>query len=175
MFGKTLPRKEWLTAAGAFGGIALTTVIAFDLMLTSGLQIDPPPSAVRYQQPSPTYTQMIDDGLRSRSSYSDVAWTEQLPIEGETTESLAGDAQGRDYREAVYEMPSEDELYREISALYATQDARAAERAEELAAIEAEREAEFAARKEAEQSYYEDGADDDYYADDFNASENEEF
>jgi len=161
-------------AAGAFGGIALTTGGALYVMLFGGLQIDPPPSAMRDRQPSQADTQMIDDGLRSVSSYNEVAWTEQMPIEDEPAEPLAGDAQGRDYREADYEMPSEDELYREISALYATQDARAADRADELAAIAAEREAEFAARKEAEQSYY-DAGDDDYYADDVSASENEEF
>ncbi|WP_325060792.1 hypothetical protein [Vitreimonas sp.] len=130
-----------MRAASAFGGIAVASAVALDLIVTSGWQIDPPPTELELNEPSPTYIAMMDGGWRSDYSYSTVSWDEQLPIDDQTYETepverLAGAPGGDDpyYRTAHYDVPSEDELYREIAALYAEQDARAAEaerRAEE--------------------------------------------
>lgn len=146
MFGKTLPRNEWLRAAAAFSGIALVSAVSLDLMVTNGWQIDPPPSQVRTSEASPSYIAMMDGGWRSDYSYSTVSWSDPMPIdEGAPApvERLDGavDATDPSYRTAQYNAPSEEELYQEIAALYAEQDARAAERAaaqaeEDMRAVE---------------------------------------
>jgi|GEM_PF-6489336 len=158
MFGKTLPLKEKLRAAGAFGGIAFASVVALDLIVTNGWQIDPPPTRLEVNEPSPTYISMMDGGWRSNYSYSAVSWSDPLPIDDaqpvEPVERLAG-APGEDdpnYRTAHYNVPSEDELYREIAELYAGQEAYAAEaerRAEEREA--SMREADLALSQELQQ------------------------
>lgn len=138
MFGKTLPRSEKLKAIGAFGGIAIVSALALDTMLFSGLQLDPPVSAATAAEPSDQYQNMADSGWRSdyittASSWS-LADTGEPLDDAHTDESLDGDVRAppEGYREAVYNVPSEDELYREIAALYAAQDARAAARADEI-------------------------------------------
>ncbi|MBC7769405.1 MAG: hypothetical protein H7124_11520 [Phycisphaerales bacterium] len=144
MFGKTLPLNEKVRAAGAFGGIALASVVALDLLVTTGLQIDPPSSVPNSIEPDPTFVEVTDGGWRSDYSYKAVSWAEPIAIDDPAyqpaqIERLAGAPDGRDpsYSTAHYEVPSEDDLYREIAALYAEQDARAAE-ARDISAAEAE-------------------------------------
>lgn len=135
MFGKTLPREEKLKAAGAFGAIAATSAFAFDVMLFGGYQIDPAPTQAAAQTPRDNgYVEMIDGGWRSAYTTIATSWSAEFERDPEiTTEDLAGDARAapEGYRDAVYNVPSEDELYEEIAALYAEQDARAATRAAE--------------------------------------------
>ena len=141
MFGKTLPLKEKARAAGTFAGIALASVVALDFTLTNGWQIDPPPSqSLRVAEPSDAYIDMMDGGWTSDYSYSGVSWNEPMPIDDpvyqpEPVERLAGAPNLRDdeaYRTTVYNVPSEEQLYQEIAALYAAQEERAAERAEQI-------------------------------------------
>lgn len=138
MFGKTLPRSEKLKAISTFGGIAIVSALALDTMLFSGLQFDPPVSAATAAEPSDQYVSMVESGWRS--DYITTASSWNFTDAGEplddtyAAEGLDGDvrAPSEGYRDAVYSVPSEDELYREIAALYAEQDARAAARADEI-------------------------------------------
>ena len=81
MFGKTLPLREKLRAAGAFSGIAVASVVALDVLVTNGWQIDPPPTRLEVSEPSPTYISMMDGGWRSDYTYSSLSWNDQLPID----------------------------------------------------------------------------------------------
>lgn len=148
MFGKNLPLKEKVRAAGAFGGIALATVMALDMMITGGYQM-PGLDDLPELQPDANaerVVSLIDGGWQSEYAVTPIGWTDPLPMNEivrdtqRATEELAGafDAPQDGYRETRYDVPSEDELYREIAALYARQDERAAEsrrRAEETAAV----------------------------------------
>lgn len=146
MFGKTLPRSEKLKAVGVFGAIALSSAVAFDLMLFSGFQVDPPASrTAQAAEPTSSYLDVIDGGWRSDYVTSATSWdTEAMSdpafLEDEHAERLAGDVRASEdgYRSAVYDVPSEDELYQEIAALYAEQDRRAAARAAENPAVKEE-------------------------------------
>lgn len=143
MFGKTLPRDEKLKAAGAFGAIAIASVVALDMMLFSGFQIDPAaPERTAPARATEQYSDMFDGAWRSAYSTISTAWTEADEIDQEfAAETLAGDPSSTSpehFNDAIYSVPSEDDLYEEISALYAEQDRHAAARAEEREMNEAQ-------------------------------------
>lgn len=143
MFGKTLPRNEKLKAFGAFAAIAGASAVAVDLMLFSGFQLDPAPSRTADARPANTanqYADIIDNTWRSAYTTIATAWSDEAATDPEAAEGLVGDASTRPeaHRGPDYSVPSEDELYEEIAALYAEQDDRAAARAEERAIAEAQ-------------------------------------
>jgi hypothetical protein len=115
-------------AAATFGGIALGTIMALDLLVTDGFDLGPRPSPSHYTDPfacalaDPEWTPPA-------ATVTPIAWTETTMIDASMpVEELEGGrsapirrAENLDYVAA----PSEEELYREIAALYAAQDARA--------------------------------------------------
>lgn len=131
MLSKTHHRNEWLRAAATFSGIALASAFSLDTMLTSGWQFDPPASHVRTVEASPSHASITDGGWRPDYSYNAVSWTDQMPIDegynAAPVERLDGavDSADQNYSTAYYNVPTEEQLYQEIAALYAEQDARA--------------------------------------------------
>ena len=139
MFGKTLPLKEKVRAASAFGGIALASVMAVDMMITGGYQMPGLEDVQRIgSQLYPEQRQpVLDGGWSSDYAYNPVAWNDARPAEylaAEAAEGLVGaDTPADGYRDTMYDVPSEDDLYREIAALYARQDEAIEQRAAEVA------------------------------------------
>ncbi len=119
--------KDRLLATATFGGIALATAMAIDFLVTGGFEMLPPPTPSHYIDPF-AYAGVADARAETPSATTTaVAWNDPLLIEEQTDapppEDLVGDAEAQVGGGAVG--PSEDDLYREIAALYASQDAQA--------------------------------------------------
>jgi hypothetical protein len=114
-------RRERLLAMATFGGIALATMWALDFLVTGGFDI-----AVR--RSSSHYVDLIAPAPTSEQAPEGAANTEAAPLSSAPAAPAAaplagehGDVARADV--ANYIGPSVDELYREIAALYAEQDA----------------------------------------------------
>ena len=118
--------KDRLYAFATFGGIALATAMAFDFMVTGGFDFGAQRSQSTYTDPFAYASAAASSAVSAwapEANAHEVSWTTPMPIDepaaGET--ELDGDSTGRAVA-AEYAAPSEDELYREIAALYAQQD-----------------------------------------------------
>jgi hypothetical protein len=131
--------RERILATATFGGIALATAMALDVLVTGGIEFLPKPQPIHFIDPF-AYAGISDARADAPSAITTaVTWNEQLPIdeaamgtisideEALPPEELTGDANAQ--VGGGFVAPSEAELHREIAALYAEQDARAEARA----------------------------------------------
>lgn len=120
--------KDRLYAVATFGGIALATAMAFDFMVTGGFDFGAQRSQSTYTDPfafASSAASSAVSALAPEANAREVSWTSPMPLDEVATEDpqqLDGDSTGSAVA-AQYAAPSEDELYREITALYEAQDA----------------------------------------------------
>lgn len=118
--------KDRLKALAVFSGIAIAAVAGFDLIITGGFDFLAPGREVRQVAPS-AYVTVVDQPWVSRTSYALLSSTEPMfagEDRGYTGEELAGSYD--DAQRGSYPVQREDDLYREIEALYEQQEAEAA-------------------------------------------------
>jgi hypothetical protein len=117
--------KERLLACAVFGAIAIGVIAASDVLVTGGFDF---PSTERgAHADTPNYFQVAADTwserITSDAHVQNVAWNEALPLDADYTsyeaETLVGAADDPNARVSQYQGPSEEELRREIAAMYA--------------------------------------------------------
>lgn len=115
--------KERLLACAVFGAIAIGVVAASDVMVTGGFDF---PSTERgAHADTPNFFQVaardLSDSLAPHAHAR--TWGEQFATDGEytsyTPEELDGAADSTDAQFSAYRGPTEEELRREISEMYA--------------------------------------------------------
>ena len=120
--------KDRLYAVATFGGIALATAMAFDFMVTGGFDFGARRTQSTYTDPFAFASAATSSGISAwapEANAHEVSWTAPMPLDDVTTEDtppLDGDSTSSAVA-TQYAAPSEDELYREITALYEAQDA----------------------------------------------------
>jgi hypothetical protein len=128
-------RRERLWAVATFAGIGLATVAALDFLVTGGFDFGAQRTTSTYADPLTAVAAPAPASAVTALAWSDPAIADPvepaladdaLPVE----ELIEGSA---DEPAHDIDAPSEDELYREITRLYAEQDERAAQAAEEEA------------------------------------------
>jgi hypothetical protein len=122
--------RERILATATFSGIALATVFALDFIVTGGFDLGARRSASTYFEP------LLAASITApppSSTVTALAWTdpsvlydpriiEEAPPVADLIDAGATNEPGEQIA-----APSEEQLYREIEALYAEQDARAAQ------------------------------------------------
>jgi hypothetical protein len=120
--------RERILATATFSGIALATVFALDFIVTGGFDLGARRSASTYFEP------LLAASITApppSTTVTAVAWTDPSVLndprmieEAPPVADLIGAAATTEPGEQIV-APSEEQLYREIEALYAEQDARA--------------------------------------------------
>jgi hypothetical protein len=124
--------KDRLYAAATFSGIAIAAVAGFDMVISGGFDFLTPGREVREVAPS-AYVTVYREPWSPEARVVALSSNEPL-FAGEvqyTSDRLVGgydDAAAPDGASYSYPAPSEDELYRNIEALYAAQDAAVEQR-----------------------------------------------
>ncbi len=117
--------KERLLACAVFGALGIGVLAASDVMVTGGFDL---PSTERgAHADTPNYFQIAADTWSERMSsdahVQDAAWNEALPWDADyasyEAETLVGAADDADASFSQYQGPTEEELRREIAAMYA--------------------------------------------------------
>ena len=120
--------KDRLYAAATFGGIALATAMAFDFIVTDGFDFGARRTQSTYTDPFAFASSAASSAVSAwapEANAHEVSWSTPIPLDDvatDDTQQLDGDSTGSAVA-AQYAAPSEDELYREIAALYEAQDA----------------------------------------------------
>lgn len=118
--------KDRLKALAVFSGIAIAAVSGFDMIITGGFDFAMPGRDIRQVAPS-AYVTVVDAPWRSQTTYVALSSTEPM-FAGEeqayTGEELAGSYD--DAPQGRYPAQSEEDIYREIEALYQDQEDEAA-------------------------------------------------
>lgn len=120
--------KDRLLALGTFSGIAIAAVAGVEMVIGGGFDFLLPGEEIREVAPS-AYVQVVDDPWADHTRLVPLASNEYL-FAGETQpisdDRLAGASDDADAPQGSYPA-SDEELYANIEALYARQDARTTE------------------------------------------------
>lgn len=135
--------RDRLTALAVFSGIAVAAVSGFELIIGGGFDFVMPGREIRQMAPS-QYVEVVQTAWGEQTRYLPLSSNEPMfagdaYADARPDARLAGGYDDAAAPDGAYSnaMPSEDELYREIEALYARQDEEAA-----AAVVEAEYEGE---------------------------------
>lgn len=120
--------KDRLLALGTFSGIAIAAVAGVEMVIGGGFDFVLPGEEIREVAPS-AYVQVVDEPWAEQTRLVPLSSNEYM-FSGETQpisdERLAGASDDADAPQGHYPA-SDDELYANIEALYARQDARTTE------------------------------------------------
>jgi len=116
--------KDRLKACGVFSGIAIGAVAGFEMVITGGFDFITPGREIRQVAPS-SYVTVVQEPWGQRARFVPVTSREPLfaGSASEYAEPLEGGAapSPQPRHEHAYAPVSEDELVREIEALYSAQ------------------------------------------------------
>ncbi len=119
--------KDRLTACAVFSGIAIAAVSGMNLIIGGGFDFITPGNEIREVAPS-QYVEVVNQPWAEQTSYVPISSTEPM-FAGETIavsdETLAGAADDASAPAGRYPVQSEEDLYREVNALYQQQDQEA--------------------------------------------------
>jgi hypothetical protein len=121
--------KDRLLALGTFSGIAIAAVAGVEMVIGGGFDFLLPGEEIREVAPS-AYVHVVDEPWAQQTTYVPLTSTEYLfagDDQPSSEERLAGAYDDADAPEGGYPAVDEDQLYANIDALYARQDARATE------------------------------------------------
>jgi|SRR5262245_7422910 len=129
------PRREFLLATATFGAIALGTLLALDLLVTGGFEMTPPRTHPTYYTPLLARSAPVAP-MEAEGDVAAVGWTQASPLDPAQSEPDDAQAEPQEAQatqpgadtageSAQVAAPSDDDVYREIEALFAVQDARA--------------------------------------------------
>lgn len=120
--------KDRLTACAVFSGIAIAAVSGMNLIIGGGFDFITPGNEIREVAPS-QYVQVVDQPWAEQTRYVPISSNEPM-FAGETVavsdESLAGAADDASAPAGHYPVQTEEDLYREVNALYQDQEQEAA-------------------------------------------------
>jgi hypothetical protein len=153
--------KDRLMALGTFSGIAVAAVAGFEMVIGGGMDFLMPGQEIRAVAPS-SYVRVVDEPWSAEPTRLVPLSSNEYMFAGNAApfpeERLAGGWDDADAPQGSYPAVSEDELYANIEALYARQDAE--EFAVEEVAYESEPTAEdepyvlYVDEKKAEEATY---------------------
>lgn len=119
--------KDRLLALATFSGIAIAAVSGVEMVIGGGFDFVMPGQEIRAVGPS-SYVRVVDQPWSAEPTRLVPLSSNEYMFAGEdtpyTTERLVGAAEDSDLPRGGYPAQSEEELYANIEALYARQDAQ---------------------------------------------------
>ena len=119
--------KDRLTACAVFSGIAIAAVSGMNLIIGGGFDFITPGAEIREVAPS-RYVEVVNQPWAEQTRYVPISSTEPM-FAGEpvtTDETLVGAADDASAPAGHYPVQTEEDIYREVNALYQDQQREAA-------------------------------------------------